>query len=387
MRLRLLAPVLCFVLPVAARAQVPPAVPACTTVTAVTADDCLRLNHLQVVGTHNSYHLAPEPAVLKAIGARANGLDYTHRPLTYQLETLGVRQFEIDVYADPKGGYYARPRVTDLGPGLEHVPMPGPELNEPGLKVLHVPQVDFRSTCPTFRRCLTELRGWSLAHPRHVPIAVLIEVKGGEPANGRTPPQARPLPFDAAQIDGLDAEIRAVFDEVHLLTPDDVRGDAATLREAVAARGWPTLRASRGKVLFAMDNAGAPREAYLAGHPTLERRVLFVSVEPSHPAAAFLKLNDAMGPAADRIAAAVRDGFIVRTRADEPGREARTGDTTRRDSAFRSGAQYVSTDYPEPSPYASGKGYVVRLPGGAAVARCNPVAAPVGCRDEWVGER
>ena len=147
MRLRLLAPVLCFVLPVAARAQVSPALPACTAVTAATADDCLRLNHLQVVGTHNSYHLAPEPAVLKAIGARANGLDYTHRPLTYQLETLGVRQFEIDVYADPKGGYYARPRVTDLGPGLEHVPMPGPEMNEPGLKVLHVPQVDFRSTC------------------------------------------------------------------------------------------------------------------------------------------------------------------------------------------------------------------------------------------------
>ena len=384
----LIATALAVVSSVPAAAQTAPAAaPACAQVTAANAEDCLRLNHVQVVGTHNSYHLAPEPAILKAIGEHAVSIDYTHRPLPYQLETLGVRQFEIDVYADPKGGYYAKPRVTELGPGLEQVRMPGPEMAAPGLKVLHMPQVDFQSTCATFTRCLTELRDWSKAHPRHVPIAVLIEVKGGEPPSERTRPAARPLPFDAAQLDGLDAEIRAVFDEVHILTPDDVRGNSATLRDAIASKGWPMLRESRGKILFAMDNAGAPRDAYLAGHPSLKGRVLFVSVEANHPAAAFMKLNDAMGPAADRIAAAVRDGFIVRTRSDEPGREAMTGDTTRRDSAFRSGAQYVSTDYPEPTPYESGKGYVVKLPGGAPVARCNPVSAPKGCQDAFLSER
>jgi len=63
--------------------------------------------------------------------------------------------------------------------------------------------------------------------------------------------------------------------------------------------------------------------------------------------------------------------------------EARSGDTTRRDSAFRSAAQYVSTDYPEPSPF--GSGYIARLPGADRLAaRRHPVTAPVGCRSEWL---
>ena len=37
---------------------------------------------------------------------RRQGLEYTHRPLTEQLSRLGVRQFEIDVFADPEGGRY-----------------------------------------------------------------------------------------------------------------------------------------------------------------------------------------------------------------------------------------------------------------------------------------
>ena len=43
------------------------------------------LNQLQVIGSHNSYHIAPAPAVLELIAAsgrhRAEGLDYTHKPL------------------------------------------------------------------------------------------------------------------------------------------------------------------------------------------------------------------------------------------------------------------------------------------------------------------
>src|SRR5689334_7812731 len=47
-----------------------------------------RLNQVQVIGTHNSYHIAPASAVLELIGStgrrRAEGLDYTHRPLAEQ---------------------------------------------------------------------------------------------------------------------------------------------------------------------------------------------------------------------------------------------------------------------------------------------------------------
>jgi Phosphoinositide phospholipase C, Ca2+-dependent len=79
----------------------------------------------------------------------------------------------------------------------------------------------------------------------------------------------------------------------------------------------------------------------------------------------------------------VRNRYLIRTRADIPTDEARSGSTTRRDSAFRSGAQYVSTDYPAESPF--GSGYLARLPGAENLAaRCNPVNAPTGCRNEWL---
>jgi hypothetical protein len=111
--------------------------------------------------------------------------------------------------------------------------------------------------------------------------------------------------------------------------------------------------------------------------------MLFVSSAPPEPSAAFIKMNEALGEHEDLIRRQVRAGFLIRTRADIPTEEARSGSTVRRDAAFRSGAHYVSTDYPEPSPF--GSGYVARLPGaGNLAARCNPVNAPRGCRDEWL---
>ncbi|WP_234800732.1 phosphatidylinositol-specific phospholipase C1-like protein [Luteitalea pratensis] len=382
---RLLLPALLGAITVVSATQsaAPPAPPvSCAAVTAANADDCLRLNHLQVLGTHNSYHLAPAAPILAALGDRAPALDYTHQPLPVQLERLGIRQLEIDVYADPSGGRYSTPAMLRTTPGLERL-VPGPALRAPGFKVLHVPDVDFHVTCPTLVACLTEVRDWSRAHPRHVPILVMLELKDEPRDDPRHIGLVQPLPIDGPALDALDAEIRSVFDETHLLTPDDVRGSRATLREALEKDGWPRLRDARGKVLFAMDNTDAHRAAYLDGHPTLERRVLFVSADPGSPASAFLKMNDALGAEGRRIRARVAETYIVRTRADEPGKEARTGDTRRRDAAFATGAQFVSTDYPEPSPF--GTGYLARLPGAASLpARCNPVTAPPGCRDAWL---
>ena len=105
--------------------------------------------------------------------------------------------------------------------------------------------------------------------------------------------------------------------------------------------------------------------------------MLFVDSRPGDPEAAFAKLNDSVG---DRklIGQLVKQGFLVRTRADADTMEARTGDTTARDAALASGAQFVSTDYPELGPF--GTDYIVELPGGGP-ARCNPVSAPKKCAD------
>jgi hypothetical protein len=111
--------------------------------------------------------------------------------------------------------------------------------------------------------------------------------------------------------------------------------------------------------------------------------MMFVSSPPGEPSAAFLKLNEVLKGEEDAIRKAVADGYLVRTRADIPTEEARSGSTLRRDAAFRSGAHYVSTDYPEDSPF--GSGYRARLPAAEnRPARCNPVTAPPGCRNDWL---
>lgn len=337
-------------------------------------DGDARINQIQVIGTHNSYHIAPHKNVMGLIAAggkaRAEGLDYSHRPFAEQFSKLKIRQIELDVFADPKGGHFAKPAARDIlrAAGKEPGPDPneGGRLEKPGLKVIHVQDIDYVGHAPTFIEALTQVRDWSRANPRHVPIMVLVELK--DDAIVALP--TKPIPFDKAAIDGVDAEILSVFDRAQILTPDDVRGASESLPEAIRSRGWPTLEGSRGKVMFALDNEGAIRDRYLDGHPALKGRVMFATVAEADPAAAFFKINDAIRDF-DRIQSLVKGGFLVRTRADADTVEARRNDPVRRDKALASGAQFVSTDYPEPR--AEFSPYRVRLEGDVA-ARANPVS-------------
>ena len=87
---------------------------------------------------------------------------------------------------------------------------------------------------------------------------------------------------------------------------------------------------------------------------------------------------------ADALADALAAGYLVRTRSDIPTVEAQSGDTTRRDAAFASGAQYVSTDfYVDRADFEAE--YVVELPGGGIV-RCSPVATSESCVDGELGD-
>lgn len=335
----------------------------------------LRMNDLQAVGTHNSYKQAiPAQELAAMVAARGRpvlGLDYAHRPLAEQLDA-GARQLEIDVVADPQGGRYARP-LTALGGGTVLPPATAQALARPGFKTLHMPDVDFRSSCVTFVECLSQVRAWSDTHRDHAPILILLNAKEGQAS---LPGGAAPLPFDEQAFDALDAEIRSVFGPDRLITPDLVQGKKPTLREAVLAGGWPTLEAARGKVFFALDENPAKVAIYRGKRASLEGRAMFVNTDEASPAAAYLTLNDPVAQK-DRIAAAVKAGFIVRTRADADTWAARAADVTMRSAALSSGAQYVSTDYMWADPRLPGN-YTVRLPGGEAAA-CNPVRAPKAC--------
>ena len=111
---------------------------------------------------------------------------------------------------------------------------------------------------------------------------------------------------------------------------------------------------------------------------------MFASVAPDDPAAAWFKINDPIKDF-DRIQQLVREGFLVRTRADADTRQARTNQVTQRDKALASGAQFISTDYPEPDRRFSD--YSVRFPG-RRVARSNPVSGdPAWARVDLENEK
>jgi hypothetical protein len=78
-------------------------------------DRTVRINQIQVIGSHNSYHTGIAPSERKLIEQQnpkaMRALDYAHAPLADQL-TGGVRQVEIDVYADSKGGRYSHPAIV-----------------------------------------------------------------------------------------------------------------------------------------------------------------------------------------------------------------------------------------------------------------------------------
>ena len=338
----------------------------------------IKINQIQVIGTHNSYHAGIAPSEAKVWQAKYadayKGLEYSHPPLPQQLDA-GVRQIELDIFADTKGGLYAHPS----GPGMAAaagLPVdppfdPNGVMAKPGFKVMHVQDIDYRSTCQPFTACLQEVREWSHAHPNHVPIYILVETKQGSPEKLKL---TEPEKFTSATFDALDAEIRSVFPASEMITPDDVRGHYETLNQAVLAGNWPTLASARGKVIFLMDQRSVG-PVYLEGHPSLRGRVLFTNAEPGTPDAAFIERNE--GPAAE-ITELVKKGYLIRARTDADTKQARTNDTSQRDAMIASGAQLLSTDYPVNEPARWPGNFVVTLPG-KVVTRCDPMNASVGC--------
>ncbi|MDZ7281179.1 phosphatidylinositol-specific phospholipase C1-like protein [Sphingomonas sanguinis] len=339
----------------------------------------LRMNDIQVVGSHNSYKKRIAPAVFAELERRdpklATALDYDHLTLAQQLDR-GVRQLEIDIFADPEGGRFAHPKGEALAKAAgQQTGFDEAAMMKPGFKVFHIPEVDYRS-CGTFKQCIGQMDAWSRAHPRHLPIMVTINA-ADRPIN--KPGVTDPLPLTAPLLDALDGEIRDVLKPDRIITPDDVRGNAPTLREAVTTRGWPTLESTRGKIYFVLDTPADVSDRYRAGHPSLKGRPIFGWYDTDQPEASVEIVGDPRTDGA-KIKEWVKQGFIVRTRSDADTKEARENDHARAKAAIDSGAQAVSTDYYPGAPTRGwNRGFTVTLPGGV-MERCNPVTQPVGCR-------
>lgn len=293
-------------------------------------DGQLRMNHLQAKATHNSYHIQ------KYTDSPAD-YAYTHQPIDVQLETMGVRGFEIDLHWVPECKQH---------------------------EVFHIPVIDDVSSCKRLTDCLALIRSWSDRHLGHHPLFVQIEPKddGAQQA--------------ALRAETIEKEILAVFPREAVITPDEVKGSAATLASALATTGWPTLEKTRGRILFyllASGGEGDLRDVYTHGNKDLDGRLMFVSSGPGEPFAGVAVIDD---PVANRaqVDKAIAAGMIVRTFAEK-----RNPLQTFGTEALASGAQIIATDYPAP---VAGVTWVFENPG--KPSRCNAVTAPKTCTDEAI---
>ena len=104
----------------------------------LTWGDGIRMNQVQVVGTHNSYHRevgVKERPFFEKLLASPENYYYSHPSLEIQAEHQQIRNFELDIFADPDGGKYATPLVRKLA----KLPFESdPALNQSGTKVLHI---------------------------------------------------------------------------------------------------------------------------------------------------------------------------------------------------------------------------------------------------------
>ena len=314
------------------------------------SNDDVLLNKVQVIGSHNSYKIPIENELWEYLNqakpSKAKSLQYGHISIEDQLQ-LGLRSIELDIFHDPQGGRFTNPLGLEIVKEMGKNPLPYDKenkLSEPGLKMFHIQDVDFRSHHLLFKDCLKTMKAWSDKNPEHTPIFILINAKDKviDSLN------VVPLPFTVSALDSIDKEIRSVFDEDQLITPDWVRGDYNTLEEVILKEGWPELNDSKGRFLFVLDEKEEKIKRYINQQSSLKNKVMFVNIPEGNPEAAFRIINDPVKEL-DYIKELVGKGYLVRTRADSGTKEARTNDYTKFEKAIESGAQVISTDYYIPS--------------------------------------
>lgn len=311
----------------------------------------LPLNEIQVIGSHNSYKEAIYPRLWNLIDLfepkLAYSLQYEHIPLDKQLE-LGLRNLELDVYLDPKGGRYEHPlgiKIMNIFSAAHPAYDTANDLLKPGLKVFHNPDFDFRSHNLLFKDCLRIIKKWSDNNKEHLPVIITINAKDD---TLKIPGTIAPLPFTRSSLKTIDAEILSVFDDKDLITPDFVRGNYKTLEEAILKKGWPKINEVRGRFLFVLDEKGRKLKDYLNPDKSLSGKVMFVNIKEGNPSAAVRIINDPIKNE-NHIRELVKKGYIVRTRADSDTKEARENNYERFKKAIESGAQVITTDYYLPS--------------------------------------
>ncbi len=289
----------------------------------------IKLNHLQMRGTHNSYHVKPRLPL-------DSSHEYTHRPLYEQFDRLGIHALELDVH-----------------------------LEAGGLATYHISMIDPLSTCFWFSECLNEIRRWSTSNPKHLPIMIWIEVKdltGGLPIT---------------DLDLVDRTILNEFPETKIVMPRDIQNTEATLRAGLNKYGWPEVDSLRGRVMFMMVNNDEHQKEYTYNHTSLDNRVMFVNADLDqfdHPWAVIAKINNPRET--HTVQAAHARNMLIASNICTSG-ESSTTCYEKLSAGWENGVHMLMDDFPTP---VTDHVYWQSVPG-SHNAWCNPVNAPEACND------
>jgi hypothetical protein len=294
----------------------------------------LRLNHMQVRGTVNSYHDSRVPP-------EGPELAYWHLPLDQQAAVQGIRQFDFDVY----------------GNGIS-------------LGVQHIGGIGDRFTlCERLLPCLDGIAAWSDVNPDHPPLVILMGETWTWPD------------IDVQfywHVDEIEEYLLAAFGRERMLSPSDVRGGHPDLATAIAAHGWPTIDEARGKIIAVLNEHNEARAEYLEyGGLDPADRFLFQIGDPAEPSPDEVifsfegntdeppwleAVDEATLPEIERL---VRSGALVHTATNDPAMAPRLR---------AAGAHMIASRWPDD----------ILGPPGVPPSRCNPVTAPLGCRAERI---
>lgn len=322
--------------------------------------DSIPMNKIKVLGSHNSYRRMTDPGILKTIHlidpfygssiSPAMRLEYDHIPIDSQLEYYGLRSFEIDIYNDPEGGRYFKRQGNVLRAKSTKSNIAA--LQQPGMKVMHIADIDYNTNYITFKDAIKNIKDWSSLHPSHVPIYVIVELKeDGVGDRIKLAGFKSSIPFDLSAMVALKKEIEDVFaDHMNqILTPDFLRKDFPTLRTAIEQNGYPRLQDVRGKIVFILMTNQKLNNDVCNAYPSYSSLPFFTFTSPNTNESVFIKCDNPITNY-DLIKSFIQDRYIVRTRSDVETEEARKNDYSMFYLANSSGAQIISTDYYQPYP-------------------------------------
>jgi len=275
------------------------------------ASSDIALNRVQVVGTHNSVHVAGMFSIFIPYW------QYTHPSLIDQLNT-GIRHLEIDLWYNKSFGMW---------------------------EVWHE-CVDRLTVTPLLLRdVLSQLFSWSKSNQGHFPLSINLDIKGAYiSGTSYLTPWLLGRGFSHSKADrqifqALEREILAEFPIPNLHTPASMLlgSGTKTLREAIQKSGWPAVNALRGKTQFQLNLNGcrASLNTVIPSSVFFKRGHNFQDPEPD---VGWFETND---PVVTKIL--IEKGYFVR--ALDP--HSKFGDTGKNPMA-----QYVATNHP--SYYKSG---------------------------------